>query len=46
MGSTVETDGAPLRRNDLEPVADRRRVPGFESFEILGREGILGHCFS
>jgi hypothetical protein len=41
-----EADGAPLRRDDLETVADRWRVPGLESFKILGRERIFGHCFS
>jgi hypothetical protein len=35
--------GPPLRRDDLEPVADRWRVPGFESFEIPGVERIIGH---
>src|SRR5690606_1774941 len=38
-----EADGAPLRHDQFEPVADGGGVPVPEYFEVGGSEGILRH---
>src|ERR1700677_1978789 len=45
-GLDGEAYGAALRRDNLEAIADRRGVPGFERVEIFGGERIIGHSFS